>query len=116
MYHAYSELVCYSGGRNGDFFSVDEYLSFVTVFASDRGTEGIIRSSEPFSVPSGVKYHSTHFFRLAHDVCGFRITSDMCEDVCKFVPILHVHTGDENALGHRSLTRSGDLEALAGMF
>ena len=103
-------------GHDAHALRLDEYPAFVTVFASDRETEGVIGSSEPFSIPSGVKYHGTHFFRLALDVRGFLVTSDMCEDVRKFDPILHVHAGDENALGDRSLARSGDLETLARVF
>ena len=56
---------------------LDEYLAFLALFAADRRAERVISSSEPFSVPSGVKHRGFHLFCILQNFLRFLLATDV---------------------------------------
>ena len=75
--------------------------------------KGIVGAAEPAAVPTGSQYGMFHLCNLGAHGGSFVGVAGAVKNFGKLVAVLDIHTGDEHALGYRTLARAGGLEAFA---
>ena len=95
---------------------LDEDLAFLAFLTADHMAKGIVGAAEPAAVPTGSQYGMFHLCNLGAHGGSFVGVAGAVKNFGKLVAVLDIHTGDEHALGYRTLARAGGLEAFARLF
>ena len=95
---------------------LNEDFAFAAHLAANHMAVSIVGAAEPAAVPTGSQYGMFHLCNLGAHGGSFVGVAGAVKNFGKLVAVLDIHTGDEHALGYRTLARAGGLEALARLF
>ena len=101
-----------NAGHNTHTLRFDKDLALRTLFAAHRLAKGIVGAAEPCSVPASRQRGLLHGLNALAGSGRFLIQMQVVAQFGVLPAILDEHTGDEHALGYRTLAGAGDLKAL----
>ena len=100
-----------NAGHNTHTLRFDKDLALRTLFAAHRLAKGIVGAAEPCSVPASRQRGLLHGLNALAGSGRFLIQMQVVAQFGVLPAILDEHTGDEHALGYRTLAGAGDLES-----